>query len=118
MIWQIKLNNVSFIAQHGMYAEEQILGNTFIVNIAVHFEKNKIETLNDSIDYVTIYNIVSEIMAQKEALLETVIQKIEQNITNHFNNITQLDISIKKLQPYFGKNIESSEVSIVKRYKL
>jgi 7,8-dihydroneopterin aldolase/epimerase/oxygenase len=115
-MWQIKLNNIKFIAKHGVFAQEQILGNTFIVNIAVGFEKQKIETLDDTIDYVIVFDIVQKSMLHTEALLETVIQNIVAGIETTFTEIKLLDISIKKQSPYFGKNIQSSEVVFSKNY--
>ena len=98
---QIHLKNLQFFAYHGIYEEERKLGNHFEMNINVHVNTNSIPVLHikDSIDYVSVYNIVANRMAIATPLLETVITEIAQSILARFSLALKVEISIDKLTP-------------------
>ena len=62
---RISLNQVSFLGYHGMYAEEKKIGNNFIVDLYVDFTpaQNSITHLEDTVDYVTVFELVQKRMA-------------------------------------------------------
>ena len=57
----ISLVNLRFWAYHGVFPEEKVLGNWFILSLVVGLKKNKeIEELHHTIDYGTLYEIVKQ----------------------------------------------------------
>ncbi len=99
-MFTIHLANLKFFSFHGLYEEERILGNNYEVNVDVTFaEKELITTLDQTIDYVKVYNIIMQRMGIPTALLETVAQDLAQNIFDVDNRITSINISIKKINP-------------------
>ncbi len=107
----VALNNVSFIAYHGAYAEEQKLGNEFIVQVKVGAHD---ETA--FIDYADLLTIVQDNFSQRMDYLETLIEKIEQDIIKKISPCDYLFISIKKKNPPLQAVVESSEVILEKNY--
>lgn len=96
----IHLNNILFHSYHGMFKEERILGNNFELNVAISFEENgKITKLQQSIDYVSIYGIIKEVMDIPTQLLETVVQDLAEKFHQFDNKIKNVAINIKKLNP-------------------
>jgi len=98
---QIHLKNLQFFSYHGIFEEERILGNHFEMNINVHVNANSIPVLHmkDSIDYVSVYDLVAKRMAIATPLLETVVTEIAQSILARYSLALKVEISIDKLTP-------------------
>ena len=107
----VALNNISFVAYHGAYAEEQKLGNEFIVNVKVGVHDEKA-----FIDYADLLQIVQENFSRRMDYLETLIAEIEKDVLNKIAPCDYLFISIKKKNPPLQAVVESSEVILEKTY--
>ncbi len=103
-------------ANHGMYPEEKILGNTFIVNVKAGIDYIRVTKLEQTIDYEIILNIVKEEFATAKPLLEELVYTIEQNVLIQYPSMKYFYLSIQKLNPPLGTEVESSEVSIERKY--
>jgi dihydroneopterin aldolase len=96
----IHLHHLEFFAYHGLYQDEQINGNNFEVNVDINTSADeKIESLHQTIDYVSIYEIIHKRMQHPTPLLETLAQGIIHDIHVFDNRIQSITISIKKLSP-------------------
>ena len=97
----IHLNDLKFHSFHGLYEEEKILGNDFIINASVDFreELTIITSINDTINYINIYNIIEQRMEMPTPLLETVIMEMGNEIRKQFQQINSIKISIFKMHP-------------------
>jgi dihydroneopterin aldolase len=99
-MFTIQLNNLKFFSFHGLHEEERVLGNEYEVNAGVTFtETDAIAALDQTIDYVKVYNIIKQRMEMPTALLETVAQDLAQLIYTADKRITSISISIKKMHP-------------------
>ncbi len=113
---RISLNEVHFFGFHGMYAEEKILGNTFIVDLYVDFipAKEIVKSINDTIDYVTLFELVKARMALPTPLLETIVTELADQIITDFKMVTQVFVKITK-QKVAIKTLEGNmSVSVLK----
>lgn len=96
----IELINLKFYAFHGLYDEEKVLGNHYVVNLKAGWQgKEMVLKLHETIDYTAVHRIVSNCMAEPTPLLETVAGKIRQAIVQQFPLVEELFISIHKLYP-------------------
>ena len=75
----IKLDNLQFYSFHGLYPEEKVIGGDFYVNLEASFsiqgvnaEIEPLTEIDQTVDYASIFNIVSRIMSTPRELLETV----------------------------------------------
>lgn len=93
----IHLNNLRFFAYHGLYAEEALLGNEFEVNVDVAFTPAPALQLSDTINYIAVYEIVKQQMAETRGLLETVAQQACEHIKLMDDRIQLVTIQITKL---------------------
>jgi dihydroneopterin aldolase len=107
----VALNDISFVAFHGVYTEEQKLGNEFIVNVKVGV---KDETA--FIDYSILLDIVKENFSQRMDYLETLLAKIEKDIRIKVKPCDYLYVSIQKKNPPLEAVVRSSEVILEKKY--
>lgn len=110
---QIHLKNIRFFSYHGIFEEERILGNNFIVNITVDVVVETLPVLHmkQSIDYVAIYELVAQRMAKATPLLETVATEIAQTILARYSLAIKVEISIDKITPPIPSFVGSVGVS-------
>ncbi len=107
----VALNNVKLNGKHGAFPEEEVLGNTFILNVKVGSTNEKA-----FIDYADILRLVQEVFNKRENYLETLILNMEKNIKKSISEIDYLFISIKKEHPPLHASVQSSEVVLEKNY--
>jgi len=97
---KILIRNFRCIARHGVFAEEHITGAEFEVNMEVSFEeKGIIEKLDQSINYAHLQEIIKDIMAVPNPLLETVCQQIASKIKASYPFVSEINITLCKLAP-------------------
>jgi 7,8-dihydroneopterin aldolase/epimerase/oxygenase len=100
----IELKQLRFFAYHGLYKEEQKIGNDFEVDLLVSYNTSEMVTdISDTINYVTLYEIVKEEMKKTTELLETLVMTITGRIREKFPQAVSIDISIYKLTPPIAK---------------
>jgi dihydroneopterin aldolase len=109
----VHLHNLKFNAKHGLYKEETILGNEFVIHISItQLEvKENITELNDTINYVQVYELVANQMKQATPLLETLAQDICKLILHHFYLADIVQIKVEKISPPISTYIGSVAVS-------
>lgn len=97
----VHLYDLQFNSFHGIHGEEKILGNEYVINASVEFheEKQVITSIQDTINYEDIYNIIKERMNHASALLETVVMEIGNEIHNEFPQVRSINITLKKMYP-------------------
>ncbi|NCI46305.1 dihydroneopterin aldolase [Sediminibacterium soli] len=97
----IHLHNLVFFAHHGIWAEEKLLGNEFEVNITVKHSPKKLPVrhLEDTVDYIAVYELVKQRMMVPTPLLETLATDIAGQILERFALASSVFISIRKMHP-------------------
>lgn len=116
-MFTIHLKNMIFHAYHGVHDEESIIGNNFEVSVSVSFNAPEtVSDLNDTINYVSIYEIIKQHFLKPEKLLETLAQNITQEIHKIDNRITSINITIDKLNAPISNFIGTVGVTYSKSY--
>lgn len=110
----IHLHDVIIHAYHGVYAEEKVLGNDFVVNVTVSYQPAKypVTSLEDTIDYVAVYELVQKRMNIATPLLETIASEIALEILAQFSLSETVNISIRKQHPPIPAYQGSTGVSL------
>lgn len=95
----IELKGLHFIANHGLYPEEQKTGNEFEVNLTVSFvpSSGTITGIADTIDYARLYELLKKEMNHSRHLLETLAMEITENIHLSYPVSKKIEISIRKI---------------------
>src|SRR5262245_37850295 len=114
----ISLINVRFRAFHGVHPEERQKGNDFVVNMEVDYlpEKSAILSLDDTIDYASLFNVINSTMQKPVDLLETLVQTIANNVHQRFPQVKTIMVSVEKLNPPIDKFSGSVKVKYTKKY--
>lgn len=107
-MFTINLNNLTFHAFHGVHEEETVLGNTFEVNVSLSFKAGKkISTLDQTVNYAAVYEIIKQRMQKATPLLETLVQDLVEDIHTIDTRIHSISVSVEKKNPPIP-NIEGS----------
>ena|SRR5215213_5478604 len=115
----IQLHNLRFFAEHGMYEEERAVGNEFEINISLEIKapKEKIKSLEDTINYAEVYRLTREIFSIRKPLLETLAMEIAETLKDQFPAIKNLSIQIQKLNPPITSFTGSVGITFTKSFK-
>ncbi len=116
--FMIELKDVKFFAFHGVYEEERKTGNEFLVNLTVELENasKRISTIRDTVNYVTLFEIVQEQMNQPQDLLETLAMNISERIHERFPSAANIKVRIDKKNPVIPHFSGSVSVTYKKTY--
>jgi dihydroneopterin aldolase len=99
--FSIELKQLYFFSFHGLYEEERRVGGEFSVDLFVKYivGENNIMTIEETINYATLYEIVKVEMNQPRDLLETVAQSIAEKVHHSYPIVKELEICIEKKHP-------------------
>ena len=114
---KIKINNIRVHAWHGCLPEESIIGSDYRVDLVVTTDLSKpseTDRLKDTVDYVLLNNIVKEEMSIKSKLLEHVAKRILDRIFAEAPAVKTTEISVSKINPPIGGDVESVTVVLFK----
>ena len=113
----IQLHSLRFFAHHGMYDEEKKVANEFDVDLDVSFEAAQtITSINESINYVKLYELVKKNMLQPQRLIETIAMNIAQTIHEQYPQVKKISITITKKYPPVINFSGNVAVNYVKEY--
>ena len=96
----IVLKNIRFYAQHGVLAQERETGGEFNVSI------------DDTLNYAKLFEIIKNEMQKPSFLLEHVAGRIGQSIFNQMPKTDSIDITISKINPPIGADIDFASVEL------
>lgn len=116
----IKLQNIRVYAYHGCLLEEGKIGSDYKVDVKVKANlsrPSKSDELHDTVDYVHLNLIVKEEMAIRAKLLEHVANRILERILDEIPMVSKAVISVSKINPPIGGNVEKVTVTIRKKRK-
>lgn len=116
----IKVNNIKVYAYHGCLVEEAKIGSEYKVDISVKGnlkKSSKSDVLADTIDYVLLNKIVREEMAIRSELLEHVANRILERFFIEIPMLQKARVSVAKINPPIGGNVEEVVVVLSKKRK-
>ena len=110
---EVALTDARFYAYHGYYAEEQVLGNEFTVDICVAFNKGDrpiADELQHTVNYEQLYHIAKTEMQQPRKLLETVAETMLDLVKADFPFVDRIEVRVTKHNPPFGGDRANARV--------
>jgi 7,8-dihydroneopterin aldolase/epimerase/oxygenase len=102
---KIQLEGMEFFAYHGCFAEEQIIGTQFTVDLEFDYDTSKAEQsdhLVNAVNYQEVYRVIKEEMDKKSYLLEHVGRRIMEAVKSAFPDIGNAKVRICKVNPPVG----------------
>lgn len=97
---EIRIKNLEVFCHHGVYKEENVLGQKFLIDIVSKVDTRtagKTDELNQSVSYGDICRLVKkEMTKQNDNLLERVAERLAESILLQFPLIKEVEIELKK----------------------
>ncbi len=111
----IHLQQLEFFAYLGIHAEEAVLGNVFLVDMAIALPSHhKIVGLNDTVNYADVYELIKQRMAQPSALLETIVNDVLDLVAVRYPFASSIFMKLEKKHPpihqFIGRVAVSKEI--------
>ena len=116
----IKVENIRVFAHHGCLREETKIGSDYRVDLEVEADLQtsaKTDNLSDTVDYVLLNKIVKAEMQQPSKLLETVAKRILERILKDSILVNKATVSVSKLNPPIGGDVESVTIKMTESRK-
>jgi dihydroneopterin aldolase len=111
---RIDLENQREYAYHGCLEEEAQIGSEYRIDVRVWadlWSSAASDALEDTVDYVALRVIVSEEMAIRAKLLETVSARILQRIFRDLPAVQRAEVKVCKLNPPIDGDVHAVCVS-------
>ncbi|MGH2643927.1 MAG: dihydroneopterin aldolase [Chitinophagaceae bacterium] len=113
----ISLEEMKFRLGHGVYPEEKIIGNDFIVDVSVSIDdEGPVKHLSQTIDYEKVYEIICREMSKATSMLETLAYSCITQLKHDFPQSKTIKIKISKLHPPMKGEIGKSSVTLDKTF--
>lgn len=117
---KIQVNNIKVYAYHGCLQEEAKIGSWYRVDIEVEADltrSSESDELSDTVDYVHLNHVVKEEMAIRSKLLEEVAKRILDRMFLEIEMIKKATVSVAKMNPPIGGNVEEVVIILSKKRK-
>jgi 7,8-dihydroneopterin aldolase/epimerase/oxygenase len=113
---KMSLHRMEFYAYHGVFEEENRLGQRFVVDVELQLDlaaAGQSDDLNRTINYAELYEHVRQ-MVENETfkLIETVAETIASRLLQLYTMIESLTVRVTKPNPPFRANFDGVTVEI------
>ena len=112
----VELIDMEFFAYHGVFDEEQKVGNKYSIDIKITAdlsEAAQTDRLKNTVNYADLYNIAAAEMQKKARLLEHIAQNIILQIRDTYPHVQSIEIAVSKFNPPVGGVCARSRVTLV-----
>lgn len=113
---KIMVNKMQFYGFHGLFPEENKLGQRFYVDVTLFGDlqkAGKTDNMNDSVDYGDIYETVRYIVEGKAYhLLEAVAEEVAGQLLSSYALVHKCTVRVEKPDPPIPGHYDSVAVEI------
>ncbi|MEQ6377547.1 dihydroneopterin aldolase [Bacillaceae bacterium S4-13-58] len=116
---KIIMNELSFYGYHGLFPEENKLGQRFIVDLELELDLSdagQSDDMTKSIDYGHVYKVVQEVVeGEAKRLVEAVAESISRKLFDSFPLLEASTIKVIKPDPPIPGHYRSVAVNIYRK---
>ncbi|MFD2639588.1 dihydroneopterin aldolase [Piscibacillus salipiscarius] len=113
---KVILNRMMFYGYHGLFPEENKLGQRFTVDVELMADlkpSGTSDNMNDSIDYGQVYQVVQKVVeGEAKDLVESVAEQVAQSLFQAFDLLKAVKVYIDKPGPPIPGYYESVGIEI------
>lgn len=117
MIYEIRMKNCAFFARHGVYDQEEFLGQRFYVDAILLVDAgNALEndSIDGTVDYGRAFQVIEKIIAgERRYLIEAIALEIGRALCDEYAQIKQADITVRKPNAPVPGVLDYVEVRVV-----
>lgn len=117
---KIKIHNLEVFAKHGVFPEENVLGQKFVIS-AVLYTSTRKAGVTDELTYSVNYGEVSHFIkdyveGHTWKLLESVVEHLAEELLLQFPLLHQVDLAIQKPWAPIGLPLDTVSVEISRKW--
>jgi dihydroneopterin aldolase len=112
---QIVLEDMSFYAYHGCFAEEQSIGTHFLCTVTMNTDishAQQSDNIAHTINYLEAYQCIKKEFETPSHLLEHVAWLIAQRLLQNFSSLDSVQVKVSKLNPPLGGQLGAVSVTL------
>lgn len=117
---KIKIENLEIFAKHGVFPEENKLGQKFLVSAVLYTDTRKAgntDALDTSIDYGEVCHFIETFMkAHTFSLIERIAERLAEKLLLHIPGLEKVGLEVKKPWAPIGLPLESVSVEILRQW--
>ena len=111
----IAIEGMEFYSYHGHFEEESVIGTKFNLDLYIETDTQKAEksdNLNETVNYLAVYQVVKKEMEKPSYLIEHVARRILDSVIESFPTIESAEIKFRKMNPPLGGQMESVSITL------
>jgi 7,8-dihydroneopterin aldolase/epimerase/oxygenase len=116
-MYQIRMMNCAFFARHGVFDQEEFLGQRFYVDAVLTVEPNaalEMDSIEGTVDYdVAFHEIERIVTGERRFLIEAIAFEIAKALCKRFPQIVTADITVRKPNAPVPGVLDYVEVRVV-----
>ena len=113
---KLYLNKVEIFANHGVFQEEKILGQKFILSLELDLDLSLASKTNDltkSVHYGELcHKIEEEFKKESYELIETAAEKIAEFVLYNYSQVKNIKVLLEKPWAPIGRHLDTAAVEI------
>ena len=117
---KISIRGLEVFANHGVFKEENVLGQKFIVNAELVCDTRSAgieDNLEKSVNYAEVCNLITKVMRNNTfKLIEAAAENIAEKILLEYGLIREVTITLKKPWAPIMMSVDTVEVSITRKW--
>lgn len=110
---ELFIEDIRLHAFHGCLEEESRIGGKYRVDIKAVADFNQCadsDNLEQTVDYVVVYQLVEKEMAVRSKLIETVAKRIAAKLQEVYPWVSEWEVSLTKYNPPVNGNLGQSKI--------
>lgn len=117
MRYVIRLNNCAFFARHGVFREEETLGQRFYIDAELTVEPGQPleeDSIAGTVDYGDAFAQIERIVTgERRFLIEKLAHDVARELCAHFPQVVRAEITVRKPSAPVPGVLDDVEVSFV-----
>ncbi len=99
-MYQIRMKNCAFFARHGVFDEEEMLGQRFYVDAVLTVDPGRAledDAIENTVDYGVAFQVIEKIITgQRRFLIEALALEVGKALTQRYPQIARAEITVRK----------------------
>lgn len=116
-MYTIRMKNCAFFATHGLFDEEEALGQRFYVDAVLQVEPGKAledDAIEDTVDYGVAFSVIEKIITgERRFLIEALAWEVAKALAARFPQIRMAEVTVRKPNAPVRGVIDYVEVTVV-----
>lgn len=117
---KLYLKNIEIFANHGVFKEEKVLGQKFIISLEIDVDVREAAVNSDltkSIHYGELcHNIEKEFQKESYDLIETAAEKIAEYVLLNYDLAKKVKVTLNKPWAPINRHLESAAIEIERKW--